>query len=354
MVFFMLTIFKAWFNRYLSDQQSVFLLLCCFGFLAFFHYWGQMLAPVIASIVLAYLLDGAVLFLQRMRVSRWLAVMTVFVMVISLVLALFVVVFPLLLRQLANLATEMPLVWQHFQQWFQQLIANHADMISSQQVQSIVNDLSASFAQAGKSILSFSLSTIPSAIGLLVYAVLVPIMVLFMLQDSVKIRRYFHHFLPERHSQLTVIWQTLMKQLSAYVRGRVVEIVIVSVVSMAGFALLGLRYSVLLGVCVGLSVIVPYVGAVAVTIPIVLIALFQWGVSTHFLYLLILYGCIIILDANVLVPLLFSNALSLHPLAIIIAVLFFGGVWGFWGVFFAIPLATMVKVLMTDWPTKGL
>lgn len=58
------------------------------------------------------------------------------------------------------------------------------------------------------------------------------------------------------------------------------------------------------------------------------------------------------LDGNVLVPLLFSEAVNLHPVAIIVAVLVFGGLWGLWGVFFAIPLATLVKVLLVFWPRR--
>jgi putative permease len=56
------------------------------------------------------------------------------------------------------------------------------------------------------------------------------------------------------------------------------------------------------------------------------------------------------LDGNVLVPVLFSEAVNLHPVSIILAVLFFGGIWGFWGIFFAIPLATLLKAMVTAWP----
>lgn len=62
------------------------------------------------------------------------------------------------------------------------------------------------------------------------------------------------------------------------------------------------------------------------------------------------YSVIQALDGNVLVPLLFSEAVNLHPIAIILSVLVFGGLWGFWGVFFAIPLATLVKALYNAWP----
>lgn len=79
----------------------------------------------------------------------------------------------------------------------------------------------------------------------------------------------------------------------------------------------------------GLSVLIPYIGAAVVTIPVAAIGLFQWGWSNEFFYLIITYGIIQLLDGNVLVPLLFSEAVNLHPVAIILAVLFFGGIWGF-------------------------
>ena len=67
--------------------------------------------------------------------------------------------------------------------------------------------------------------------------------------------------------------------------------------------------------------------------------------------MLLAYGVLQALDGNVLVPLLFSEAVDLHPVAIIIAVLAFGGIWGFWGVFFAIPLASLIKAVINAWPT---
>jgi putative permease len=115
-----------------------------------------------------------------------------------------------------------------------------------------------------------------------------------------------------------------------------------------------LRYATLLAVLVGLSVLIPYIGAVIVTIPVILVAFFQWGIGEHFVYLLVAYGVVQTLDGAILVPLLFAGAVNLHPLAIIIAVLVFGGWWGFWGVFFAIPLATVVKAILEDWPRKAI
>jgi len=111
-----------------------------------------------------------------------------------------------------------------------------------------------------------------------------------------------------------------------------------------------LNYAALLALLVGLSVIIPYIGATVVTIPVVMIALFQWGIGSEFYTVVVVYMIIQGLDGNVLVPLLFSEAVNLHPVAIVLAVLFFGGIWGMWGVFFAIPLATLVKAVINAWP----
>ena len=157
-------------------------------------------------------------------------------------------------------------------------------------------------------------------------------------------------FLPKDRSALDDIGRQMNLQIAKYVRGKGIEIVIVGLVSYVAFAWFDLNYTALLALLVGLSVIVPYVGATLVTVPVVLVALLQFGITTEFYWVVGLYLVIQILDGNVLVPVLFSEAVDLHPVAIIIAILVFGGLWGVWGVFFAIPLATVVNVLLVSWP----
>jgi putative permease len=117
---------------------------------------------------------------------------------------------------------------------------------------------------------------------------------------------------------------------------------------------MGLNYALLLAVLMGLQVILPYIGATLVTFPVLGVAYFQWGLSNDdFMAIVIAYAIIQAVDGVLLVPLLFSEAVNLHAIAIIVAILFFGGLWGFWGVFLAIPLATVVKAVLTSWPRLG-
>ena len=205
----------------------------------------------------------------------------------------------------------------------------------------------------GQRALTISLASLGNVIGLIVYLVLVPILVFFMLKDREKLVKFILSMMPEKRGLMSRIWKEMDGQIANYVRGKVVEIIIVGTVAFVTFAWFGLPYSALLAVLVGFSVLIPFIGAAVATIPVAAVAGFHFGLTDEFAYVLVAYGIIQALDGNVLVPILFSEAVNLHPVSIILAVLFFGGIWGFWGIFFAIPLATLLKSLVTAWP-RGL
>jgi putative permease len=186
-----------------------------------------------------------------------------------------------------------------------------------------------------------------------VYAILVPMLVFFFMKDKDRIIGWFNQYLPRERNLSMRVWREVDMQIGNYVRGKFIEILILLGTSYLTFTLMNLNYALLLAVLMGISVIIPYVGATLVTIPVVLVAFFEWGVTDEFWYLLLAYAIIQAVDGVVLVPLLFSEVVNLHPVAIIVAILFFGGLWGFWGVFFAIPLATLVKAVLTAWPRLG-
>ena len=156
--------------------------------------------------------------------------------------------------------------------------------------------------------------------------------------------------MPKERGLVLNVWSEVNEKIGCYIRGRVWEIIIVGLASTVVFAILGLQYAILLGSLVGLAVIVPYIGAIVVTIPVVIVALMEWGLAAHFLYFIIAYVAILILDAYFLVPILFAETMDLHPVVIILSVVIFGGLWGFWGIFFAIPLATLVNAVLHAWP----
>jgi len=206
----------------------------------------------------------------------------------------------------------------------------------------------------GQNVLSLSAASVVGIVSAMIYLFLVPMMVFFFLKDKELLIAWFLQFMP-RDRHLTVrVWEEVDIQLGNYVRGKFAEIFILWFVSYTTFATMGLNYAMLLAVLMGVQAIIPYIGATLVTFPVLAVAYFEWGLSgDDFMYIVIAYSIIQALDGVVLVPVLFSEAVNLHAIAIIVAILFFGGLWGFWGVFFAIPLATVVKAVLTAWPRLG-
>ena len=157
--------------------------------------------------------------------------------------------------------------------------------------------------------------------------VLVPILVFFFLKDREVLLNSIARLLPPQRPMMLQIWNEVNLQCANYVRGKAVEILIVGGATYIAFKLLGMPYAALLSLLVGLSVVIPYIGAAVVTIPVAVIALFAFGWGSQFIWVMVIYGVIQALDGNVLVPILFSEVNNLHPVAIIVAVLFFGGIW---------------------------
>jgi putative permease len=346
----MLEILHNWYRRYFSDPQAVLLtLILIVGFTVVLT-MGYMLAPVLAAVVIAYLLEGVVRFLEKRQLRRLPAVVLVFCGFMAFVLFLLIAVIPLLSVQVSQFLRELPNYLAVTQNALMRL-PEHYSFISERQVLELVDLLNRELATRGQQIVALSLSSIPGVITLAVYLILVPLLVFFFLKDKEIILKWSFSILPRDRSLATQVWGEMDQQLGNYVRGKFWEILIVGSATYVVFAVLGLKYSILLAAVVGASVLVPYIGATVVTIPVALVAYFQFGWGSDFAVVLIAYGVIQALDGNVLVPLLFSEVVNLHPIAIIVSVLVFGGLWGFWGVFFAIPLATLVNAVLRAWPT---
>lgn len=342
---------SRWYKRRFSDPHAVSLVaILFFGFITI-YFFGHLIAPLLVAIVLAYLLEWPVVQLCRWKIPRTFAVILVIVAFIGVMLFAVFGLVPTIWQQIVNLINDIPNMYTGLQKFIATLPDRYPELASLEIVEPIMNNAKNKALSMGESVVKGSLASLVSIATLAVYLILVPLLVFFLLKDKQEMLRIVRGVLPRNRKLATEVWHEMNQQISNYIRGKVLEILIVGGVSYVTFAVLELRYSVLLAVAVGFSVLIPYIGAAVVTVPVAIVALFQWGVAPEFYYLLIAYGIIQALDGNVLVPVLFSEAVNLHPVAIIVAVLVFGGLWGFWGVFFAIPLATLVKAVWKALPS---
>lgn len=347
-----LHVISGWVNRHFSNEQAIYLVVMLAIGLVVLFVLGGVLAPVLTALVVAFLLQGLVKRLCSWRVPERGAVYITFALFLGGMIAVLVFLVPLVWQQLRSMIVVAPQVMLRLRDLGRELAEHFPDLISQQQIDqwfvSATNNLGAMSGGA----LETLVANVPSVVGLLIYLVLVPISVFFFLHDRERLMAWFLSLLPTHRPMLNQVGTEMNRQLANYVRGKFIEFLIVGGVTFVVFTIMGLNYAALLGVLSGLSVLIPFVGAAVVTLPVAIVGIIQFGWSWDLTWVLIAYGVIQALDGNVLVPLLFSEANDLHPITIILAVLVFGGLWGFWGVFFAIPLATLVKAIYNAWPRE--
>lgn len=346
----MINVVKTWLDKHFSDPQAIILAVLLIGGGLLMLLWGAILAPILASIVIAYILEGVVKRQVALGVPRLAAVSATFISFIAFVTVLLFGLIPLVSKQLSQLVHDFPEILNRVQQLIL-TIPEQYPVFEEEQIKLMLADFNSELVGLGQKVLSASLGSVADVFTVMVFMVVVPLLVFFLMKDKDAILGWAKRFLPADSGLSYQVWKDVDVKMGKYIRGKMLEVVIVGVATYIPLAFMGLNYAATLSLFVGLSVIIPYVGAVAVTIPVALIGWFQWGPSSEFIYMMAAYLIVQALDGNILVPLLFSEVVNMHPAAIIIAVLFFGGLWGVWGVFFAIPLATLVHAVLNAWPS---
>jgi len=347
----MFKFFKEWCNTHLTDPSQVALALIILSISIVTYILLATVVPILVAIILSYMLEGLVGTIgHKYNLNRNTIVMAVYFSFIALSLLILFLLIPVMLEQVTLFIKSLPSILEKGKELLQGHTSENSDLINETQLTNMFASINAEISSIGKSVISYSLSSASSILETIVYILIVPILIFFLLYDKFKIKSWFKKFFPEKLDLSKKAYKELDIKIGNYIRCKFIEIIIVWVTSTLLFALLGLNYALLLGFLCGISVIIPYVGAIVVTAPIIFVAFFQWGTSSIFWYVLITHILIQVIDGNVIVPILFSDAVNLHPIAILISILFFGTIWGLWGVFFAIPLAVLFNTLLNIWP----
>lgn len=347
----MFEVFKLWYRKNFSDPNAVTLVLVVALGMMLFAWFGKMLTPVLVAAVFAFLLEWPVKKVSGYGLSRNMSTTIVITGFVGFMTAIFVMAIPVIWKQSIGLVKELPEMMAHVKEYIYSIPQTYPN-IDPQLIQGFMANFDGKLVDILESSLEQAMASLTNIVAILIYLILVPLMVFFMLKDKAVLFAGFNKLLPNERTLINQVGNEMNQQIINYIRGKMIEIFIVGGTTYIAFAIMDLRFAAVLGLLVGLSVLIPYIGAAVVTIPVAGVALFQFGLTPEFYYVMIAYGIIQALDGNLLVPLLFSEAVDLNPVYIIVAVLFFGGLWGFWGVFFAIPLASLVKALINAWADK--
>ncbi|MGB0360152.1 MAG: AI-2E family transporter, partial [Endozoicomonas sp.] len=236
----MLRVFQDWLHRYLSDQEAVVLLILLITGFTVILTMGSILAPVLAGLVLAYLMQGLVGCLERRKLSHQWSVNLVFSGFITVFLIIIFVVIPLVWEQVTNLVNAMPGMVKEGLYLLKSLPEMYPGFVSEQQVALAVSTINEHLAEVGQWALSFSLSKLSGIMTLLVFLILVPILVFLFLKDKDNLLHWMTSILPTRRRLISQVAEEMNGQIANYVRGKAVEIAIVCGVSYTFFVIIGL------------------------------------------------------------------------------------------------------------------
>lgn len=367
----MINLLRQWYHRHFSAPGTVELALVLIGAFIVVYYFMWLVGPLVVALCLAYCLDwGVRLITRRSRLSRRWASAIVMGLFVGFVVGILVFIAPKILKQGNDFYQTLQQVSQTSsvsadEGFDAQVSARLYDFVERlpDPIPSMVSkDDVNSFVAKGRTVILANITNIiknqimPSVVNTLswlMYMVIVPIFMYLMLANKHELKqRYATYIMPSNKTLIHEFWPKINSQIEGYIRGKILHVLIITLVNTIAFMLLGVNYAFLLGFGVGLSVVIPYVGAIIISIPVLLVSFFQFGFSGYFGAVCAVYIIIQILDGNVLTPLLFSKAMNLDAFSILLAIFIFGGLWGFWGVFFSIPLATFIRTLFVYWPNS--
>ncbi|MAK14889.1 MAG: AI-2E family transporter [Proteobacteria bacterium] len=349
----MVKFLKNFFDTYFFKEEQYAALVLLLIALVLIYFVGSLITPFFVALLIAYLLNGAMAFFGTRGASKRTALSLAFIIFTAFYVSIFLLL-PLITSQIGSLINELPAIANYVEKLAQNLLKAYPELFSQSQVDGLVGSITSFFPSIAEQILIQMNAGFSAMMNALIYIILIPFFVFFFLKDKTEMIEYATYFLPKNSQLLSTLWSDLNVQLFGYIRGKALEMIIVGFITSIVFALIGVNYSILLGIMVGLSVLVPLFGAIIVTIPVVAIGLFQYGLESTFFIFLASYLIIQTLDGNFLFPLLLGREVNLHPVLIILAILIFGGIWGFWGLLLAVPIATFIRAILRVWPKKEL
>jgi predicted PurR-regulated permease PerM len=311
------------------------------------------LAPFLVAMLLAYMGDPLVDRLQRFKLSRTMAVVLVFAAFSLILLALFVVLVPLLGRQLVRLYEVAPqlLDWlqQHALPWIQVQLGLPDGFWRLDHVKQA---LSGHVGQTGDilgMVLGKATASGRALLGWLTDVVLVPVVGFYLLRDWDQLMIRLRTLLPRRIEPVLVrLAGECHDVLGAFIRGQLLVMLGLGLIYAVGLSIIGLDLGLLVGLLAGLASIVPYMGFVIGSAAAVIASLFQHGGMELYplLGVALVFAVGQLTEGMLLTPLLVGDRIGLHPVAVIFAILAGGQLFGFVGILLALPAAAVIMVML--------
>lgn len=326
---------------------------------------GFLLAPFVLALVLAYVLHPLVERMERHRIPRTVAPFILALPALGLLALVIFVGIPALSAQIAEFIHGAPALLQtatlRMEAWQAELQSRDLPWLDESMVlermRAIQPDAVMAWLQQRQTAIVRGVWTgilgvgkgVGAVLSLLSYVFLTPILIFYLLRDWRSIERRLGELVPAPYRDRVVGFASEYDRLLArYLRGQLLAAGIVGVLTWLGFLIAGFPYALLLGVVAGVFNIIPYMGLVASLVPALFIAVFSASPLVALLKIAIVFAVVQVLDGSVIGPRVVGEAVGLHPVWVLLALAVSGYFFGFVGLLIAVPLAVLVKLLLTS------
>ncbi|HZV70744.1 MAG TPA: AI-2E family transporter [Saprospiraceae bacterium] len=307
----------------------------------------SIIVPLLFAAIFSILLNAVVDWLVKHKIDRVVAIAST-VIVAVVIGALFAV----WISSKANLLLDaLPALDEKFDQ-LQQQIANWVSAnfgVDADKINYWINKGRADLMQAGQGSIGNTLVSVGSILAVLL---LLPVYIFLLLYYQPLILDFFHRMVgPEKDEELNIVFGQARTILNAYFAGLLIELVIVAVLNALGLLLLGIQFAIIIGIAGAILNMIPYIGGAITLVGTMLIALLTKDDSIYALYVALMFFGIQILDNNFLMPKIVGSKVRINALVAIVAVISGGALWGIAGMFLAIPMTALVKVIFDRIPS---
>ena len=332
-------------NNLIKNQQFMFLaIVLVTGFMSLWVV-GDLSTPILTSIVLALLFRPMQVYFTIIGLPEKFSVFVTFLIVVLLAILFFLIFIPLFINEANRYWNELPNLVVIAEPLLELLGQYNAPNESIEGAQSFLSEIAGFASEA----LSFSISRLQDTANLLLTLILVPIFLFFWLWDTDTLSSGFSKLVPKKRKFLVKVWNETNTNFQSYFKAKFVEVFVVALTGSLMFWALGLNSPVLLGVSFGLSQLIPFFGPVFMTFPVLIVSLAQFGLDPYVIVILLFYALLQNIDGNIFLPFLMSGVVKLPAVVVLLSVFLFGAIFGIWGVFFAVPIASFIKSLMDNW-----
>ncbi|MCB8818002.1 AI-2E family transporter [Desulfosporosinus shakirovi] len=302
------------------------------------------LGPFFLAFVLAYLLNPLVVVLERYKISRNRAIAIVFFLIIAFCATAIFLIIPIIYNELSKLLVILPQTIQSITDMIEEFRNQFKATGLPNRVAIVLDEHLIQGETMIAERLNQFLDNLPKALSSLTLYMLSPVIAIYILADWKGLGEGFFRIIPQRwRMEWRRLWQDINHVVRQFVRGDLFVALIVGIMIGIGVKLVGMDYALLIGLVCGIFDLIPYFGPAIGAVPAILLALTHSPVMALKVTLIIFL--VQQLEGNIISPKLMGESVGLHPLWVVFALLACGEIAGFWGMFLAVPLAAVIRVL---------